>query len=113
MLLTRALPALLLLAAGAVPAPGAAPPAVFDLAKVDRTLADEPPYRNDPKYCLVVFGPEARTRIWLVLDGDMLYVRRDGESAWLTRRGQHFLVGDVAEAGGKARHTNLVFMNHG
>jgi hypothetical protein len=30
------------------------------------------------KYCLLVFGPNAKTRIWLVLDGDVLYVDRNG-----------------------------------
>jgi hypothetical protein len=116
MLLARALPALLFLAAAAAPSPGAvgvAPPAAPDLTKIDRTIAGEPPYRNTPKYCLLVFGPEAKTRVWLVLDGDMLYVQRNGEGVWVTRRGHSFLLGDVHEVGGKARHTALTFINHG
>ncbi len=57
-----------------------------DLAKVDRTLRKEPAYRGKPRYCLLVFGPEARTRVWLVLDDEALYVDRDAS-------------GDLTEAG--------------
>jgi hypothetical protein len=49
-----------------------------DLSKVERTIAKEPAYRSKPKYCLLVFGPEAKTRVWLVQDGDSLYVDRNG-----------------------------------
>lgn len=49
-----------------------------DLSKIPRTIAKEPTYKTKPKYCLLVFGPEAKTRIWLVLDGDVLYVDRNG-----------------------------------
>ena len=37
----------------------------------------EPEYNNTPKYCLLVFGPQADTRVWLVEDGDTLYVDRN------------------------------------
>jgi hypothetical protein len=57
----------------------AAPLAAADLAKVDRTIAKEPAYQTKaPKYCLLVIGPEAKARVWLVLDGDTLYVDRNG-----------------------------------
>jgi hypothetical protein len=49
-----------------------------DLTKVDRTIAKEPAYKGKPKYCLLVFGPEAKSRAWLVQDGDVLYVDRNG-----------------------------------
>jgi hypothetical protein len=49
-----------------------------DLAGIDRTIVREPAYRSRPKYCLLVFGPQARTRVWLVQDGDILYVDRNG-----------------------------------
>ncbi len=53
--------------------------AAADLTKIERTLAKEPAYQSKtPKYCLMVFGPEAKTRVWLVLDGDTLYVDRNG-----------------------------------
>jgi hypothetical protein len=49
-----------------------------DLTKLERIIAKEPAYKNKPKYCLVVFGPEAKTRVWLALDGDVLYVDKNG-----------------------------------
>ena len=46
-----------------------------DLTKMNRQIAKEPAYQTQsPKYCLLVFGPEAKTRVWLVQDGDVLYV---------------------------------------
>jgi hypothetical protein len=52
--------------------------AAVDLTKIERKLVKEPAYRSKPKYCLLVLGPEARTRVWLVQDGDTLYVDRNG-----------------------------------
>jgi hypothetical protein len=49
-----------------------------DLSQIPRTIAKEPAYKTKPKYCLLVFGPEAKTRIWLIEDGDTLYVDRNG-----------------------------------
>src|SRR4051812_13656342 len=52
-----------------------------DLAKIDRSLRKEPTYQSKrPQYCLLVFGPEAKTRVWVVLDGDVLYLDRNGNS---------------------------------
>src|SRR5215203_234693 len=39
----------------------------------------EPKYSNAPQYLLLTFGMKAETRIWLVLDGDRLYVDRNGD----------------------------------
>lgn len=47
------------------------------LRQIDRSIAKEPAYKNKPKYCLLVFGEQARTRVWLVQDGDVLYVDRN------------------------------------
>jgi hypothetical protein len=58
-----------------------------DLTKVDRTIQKEPAYHSKPKYCLLVFGPEARQRVWLVLDGDTLYVDKNGNGD-LTEEGK-------------------------
>ncbi len=49
-----------------------------DLRKIERTIAKEPAYKTQPKYCLLVFGPEPKNRFWLVQDGDILYVDRNG-----------------------------------
>src|SRR5262245_54219874 len=95
-----------------------------DLSKIDRTIAKEPAYKSKPKYCLLVFGPQAKTRVWLVLDGDTLYADRNGNGD-LTEEGERFVprdpskeympyrgrrlwrVGDVAAPGGKAIYTDL------
>src|SRR5712692_5878487 len=51
-----------------------------DLAKIERTIAKEPVYQTKtPQYCLLVLGPEAKTHMWLVLDGKVLYVDRNGD----------------------------------
>ena len=44
---------------------GSAPLTLPDLSKVDRTIAKEPIYQTAPRYCLLVFGHEANTRVWL------------------------------------------------
>jgi hypothetical protein len=50
-----------------------------DLTKVKRAIRKEPVYKTkNPRYCLLVFGPKADYRVWLVLDGDTLYVDRNG-----------------------------------
>jgi hypothetical protein len=66
---------------------GAAPAAAADLAQIDRTIRKEPTYQTKPKYCLLVFGPEAKTRVWLVQDGDVLYVDRNANGD-LTEKGK-------------------------
>jgi hypothetical protein len=56
-------------------------PVVFaaDLARMERPpLKKEPAYHDKPRYCLLVFGPEAATRVWLVQVGNTLYVDRNG-----------------------------------
>jgi hypothetical protein len=57
---------------------GALPAAAADLTKIERVIGKEPKYQEKPKYCLLVFGPEAKFRVWLVLDGTALYVDRNG-----------------------------------
>ena len=49
-----------------------------DLSKIERKIVKEPAYQSKPKYGLLVLGPEAKTRVWLVQDGDTLYVDRNG-----------------------------------
>jgi hypothetical protein len=60
-----------------------------DLTTIDRRIGKEPVYGSKaPRYCLLVFGPEARDRVWVVEDGKDLYVDRNGN-------------GDLTEAGEK------------
>jgi hypothetical protein len=59
-----------------------------DLSKIDRAIAKEPTYQTrSPKHCLLVYTSQATTRIWLVLDGDALYVDRNGNGD-LTEEGK-------------------------
>ncbi len=82
MRLPHLVPALLALAGLASPA------AAVDLTKIERRIGKEPTYQTkSPRYCLLVFGPEAKTRVWLVLDGDTLYVDRNGNGD-LTEEGE-------------------------
>jgi hypothetical protein len=62
-----------------------------DLARIDRSIRREPAYRSTPRYCLLVFGPRAEHRVWLILDGDSLYVDRDGNGD-LTEKGKQVAV---------------------
>jgi hypothetical protein len=51
-----------------------------DYSKVERSVLKEPAYQtNYPMYALLAFGPEAKTRAWLVLDGREIYVDRNGD----------------------------------
>jgi hypothetical protein len=56
----------------------ALPATAADLDKIDRSLVKEPSYKGRPGYCLLVFGADAKTRVWLVKDGDTLYLDRNG-----------------------------------
>lgn len=87
-----------------------------DPLKIDRTIGKEPKYAGQPKYCLVAFDAEGKERLWLVHDGDSLYVDRNGNGD-LTDDGEkitaekpkvtpadgsksyHFDVGEVTIAG--------------
>src|SRR5260370_20992661 len=51
-------------------------PPKLDLTKIDRTIRKEPVYRTKPRYALLVLGPKAATRMWLVVDGRTVYVAR-------------------------------------
>ena len=64
-----ALAAVLLLASAGVAA---------DPPKIDRTLGKQPKYAGKPVYALLVFGPNARDRVWLARDGDTLFVDKNG-----------------------------------
>jgi hypothetical protein len=56
----------------------AADPPSSDLAKIERRIGQEPSYEGKPGYLLLVFGPEAKHKVWLVRDGQTLYVDRHG-----------------------------------
>jgi hypothetical protein len=54
------------------------PACCADLTRIDRTIGKEPKYTTRPCYALLVFGPKAEKRVWLAVDGNVLYVDRNG-----------------------------------
>jgi len=63
-----------------------------------------------PRYCLIVFGRDARTRMWVVVDDRRLFIDRNGNGD-LTEPGEmienghrSFNVGRVVESDGKTTH---------
>src|SRR5262245_41888115 len=112
---------LLLLVPGTMLSANDSPP------RPDRRLTKEPAYQAAPKYYLLVFGPEAKTSVWLVFDGTTLYVDRNANGD-LTEPGERFTpkeskvtteiegkeyphldyeIPDVTERDGKTKHTQL------
>jgi hypothetical protein len=82
-----------------------------DLTKIPRQIGKEPACVGEKHwYCLLVFGPKAETRVWLIHDpgkdwfdpkDDVLYVDRNGN-------------GDLTEAGEKVfakEYTTQVFLS--
>jgi hypothetical protein len=69
-----------------------------DLTAIKRVIGKEPVYQGRPRYCLLVFGPEAKTRIWMVRDDRNLYMDRDS-------------TGDLAAAGAKVAGDPNRYMN--
>lgn len=109
---------------------GPPPQAVPELSKVDRTIVKEPSKLSHPRYCLMVFGPRAEVRIWMIKDGERLYVDRNAngdlteadESFLPTERRQfdtitdgksapyrqlEYNIGDLTPAHGARKHTRL------
>ena len=109
---------------------GSPPQAVPELSKVDRTIVKEPSKLSQPRYCLMVFGPRAEVRIWMIKDGERLYVDRNAngdltepdESFSPTERRQFdtitdgkpapyrqlkYDIGDLTPAPGARKHTRL------
>jgi hypothetical protein len=90
-----------------------------DLATVKCGIVKEPAYREKPRWCLLVFGKDALTRIWLVQDGKVLYIDRNGNGD-LTEPGKtvtspdgnHFTVDRLVERDGTV-HRRLRLSNYG
>jgi hypothetical protein len=99
-----------------------------DLAKIDRQIKKQPKYTAQPLFGLYAFGPEAKTRVWAVLDKsdakyeqyDVLYFDRNADGD-LTEQGERivgtiderqrnatFSIGDFTDPNGGDVHTSLV-----
>jgi hypothetical protein len=85
-----------------------APATPGDLSKIERTIVKEPAYQSKPKYCLLVFGSKAKARIWLVLDGETLYVDRNGNGDLTEKRER---AEKLKEADAKLQQTCLYMRN--
>jgi hypothetical protein len=92
--------------------------AAVDFASIDRHIVKEPAYKHKPLYCLALIGPEAKTRVWLVLDGEKLYVDKncngdltdDGPPGELSDKQDSFDIVDVSPDGGKTVYQFDVFL---
>ena len=66
------------------------------LDSVEKTIGREPKYAGTPRYALLVLGPEGKTIVWMVEDGDVLYVDKNANSD-LTDDGPPISQSDVRE----------------
>jgi hypothetical protein len=53
--------------------------ATADVGSIDHTLRRQPAYTAKPHYCLLLFGPEGKTRVWLVAAGEAFYADTNGD----------------------------------
>jgi hypothetical protein len=90
------------------------PARAADLKQVSRQIDREPDYRGEATYGLLVFGEEAKFRVWVVRDGDDIYVDANGNGD-LTEPGEKFhklaRVPRLA-APGEAKYTSLLVKPH-
>lgn len=104
------------------------PDTLPDLSKVDRHLI-EPTGLVKPRYCLLVFGPQAETRVWIVEDGEKIYVDRNANGD-LCEAGEAFTpserpdphginyrqwtyqLGDLSPSGRSEKHTRLKLVRY-
>jgi hypothetical protein len=80
--------------APAVSAAADAPPAGSVLDAIERTIVKEPAYQSAPRYALLLLGTKATAKVWLVEDGKVLYVDRNGN-------------GDLTDDGPPVRQSKL------
>src|SRR5579859_1303062 len=66
-----------------------------DLTCIERAILKEPAYQGKPRYCLLVFGKVAATRIWLVKDDRDLFVDHNGNGD-LTEPGERYSNGGIS-----------------
>ena len=61
-----------------------------DLSTIPRQIHKHPKYQSSqPKFGLLVLGAKAEVRVWVVIDGDVLYLDRNGNGD-LTEPGERF-----------------------
>ncbi|VTR93160.1 unnamed protein product [Gemmata massiliana] len=82
-----------------------------DYDKVERRLTKEPVYQTKkPRYALLLFGKDAKLPVWVVLDGETVFVDRNGDGD-LTGEGEKFAKEaeckaiEIKDPDGKTRYT--------
>ncbi len=73
-----------------------------DLPQLFDSIAKEPTYRSQPKYCLLTFHQALGDFVWMVEDGDRLFVDRNGNMD-LTDDGDPLEPTDLQDVGGGRR----------
>lgn len=91
-------------------------------ADVDRSIGKEAKYLQAPLYCLVIFAGQPDDRVWLVIDGDRLFVdcNADGDltdpkelfsptekQGSPSNYSDSFLVGTLSPRGKSSSHTEF------
>ncbi|HYG73848.1 MAG TPA: hypothetical protein VEK08_02355 [Planctomycetota bacterium] len=91
-----------------------------DLSKIERTIKKLPDLKSEkPEFGLIVIGPEAATRHWVVIDGNVLYFDFNSDGDLTTPNEKvaagvkGFPVGNVGELGSKTIHSDLVISQSG
>ncbi len=88
----------------------------IDTTKLDHRITKEPRYESKSRfYCLLLFGPEGKSKVWMVLNGDKLYVDRNGNGdltdpgECVTRKPEdHFFrVPNLSIGGAKTKYSDL------
>ena len=91
------------------------PCAGADLDQIQRRILKEPTYHAKPQYCLLVFGAEANTRVWLVRDGDTLYLDANSDAELTAQEqvatGEAFQPVDIRDVKNQTTH-RLLELNH-
>ena len=86
--------------------------------------AKEPTYKTSPRYCQLAFGPSAATHVWIVIDGDTVFIDTNGDgdltgtrkkfalskpkpSGWPQYFAEERYVSGVTITDGTLKHTDL------
>jgi hypothetical protein len=48
------------------------------LGRIERKITKEPKYSVSPRYALLILGADAKTKVWMVEDGNHLYIDKNG-----------------------------------
>jgi hypothetical protein len=89
-----------------------------DLSAIPRTILKEPTYQGKPRYCLLVFGKDAKTRIWMVRDDQSVYVDRNSNGDLTEPAEKHpspggFSLGDIGAPDGVRKNLSVYTMADG